>query len=158
MSGKKNFLGALTQKIRRSLSPDLLKKQYVEQNACNPMYGHCYTATEALYHSLGGQDSGYTPMRGKDDDGIVHWWLRNNSTGEIVDLTADQYTSVGKTPPYDRGVGAGFLTREPSKRAQEVMDRSVERDAAYKAEGGRVGAAKRAVGALTMAAGRVRDV
>jgi hypothetical protein len=36
--------------IKQSLTPDLLKKPYREENSTNPMFGHCYVASEALFH------------------------------------------------------------------------------------------------------------
>lgn len=120
---------ALVRRIQAVLSPDLLKREYRAQNAANPMYGHCYVASDALYHLLGGKDAGYTPMVGVDDDGVRHWWLRGPD-GEILDVTADQYYSVGKTPPYARGKGCGFSSprgeggaQKPGDRALQVMSR-----------------------------------
>jgi hypothetical protein len=111
----------LIGKIKDALSPDLLKKQYRQQNIGNPMFGHCYVATEALFHIL--KDARYVPMRGRDDAGIVHWWLTDKTTGEILDPTSEQYTSKGLTPPYDKGKGGGFLTREPSRRCLTLMQK-----------------------------------
>ena len=109
-------------KIQSSLTPDLLKPEYRALNDNNPMYGHCYAATEALFHLLGGIASGWYPLRGKDDNGITHWWLRNDA-GEIVDPTAEQYTSLGLSPPYKNGRRGGFLTgyERPSKRARIII-------------------------------------
>jgi hypothetical protein len=112
----------LMEKIRKVLSPDLLKKPYREENKTNPTFGHCYAASEALYYLLGGKDAGYTPMHGRDPQGIVHWWLRGPG-GEILDPTKDQYTSKDQIPPYNVGVGGGFLTKTPSERALAIMDR-----------------------------------
>jgi hypothetical protein len=125
MSEKNKLAGALSlmKRIQSALSPDLLKKQYVEANKCNPMHGHCYVASEALYHGLGDERAGYVPVRGRDDAGIVHWWLKNRETGEILDPTAMQYTSLGMEPPYSRGTPAGFLTRDPSQRARTILER-----------------------------------
>jgi len=47
-----------------------------------------------------------------------HWFLLSPE-GEVVDATAGQF----KTPvPYDQARGKGFLTKQPSKRAQVVID------------------------------------
>lgn len=116
----------IIQKIRSVLSPDLLKRDY-PPDSTNPTKGHCYAASEALYHLLGGPPSGWFPVRGRDGDGIVHWWLQNRH-GEVLDPTADQYLSVNKEPPYANGVPGGFLTREPSKRARDIMGRVQKRD------------------------------
>ena len=111
----------LLQNIKNNLTPDLLKKEYVDQNKTNPMFGHCYVATEALYHLL--QNKDYKPHRAKDKNNIVHWWLQNIKTKEILDPTADQYYSLGEKPPYGNGKCGGFLTKQPSKRAKKLIDR-----------------------------------
>lgn len=113
----------LCLKIANVLSPDLLKKKYVCINKTNFMHGHCYAATEALYYLIGRDESGFAPIRGKDPDGITHWWLQNKKTGEILDPTHEQYTSIGKSPPYESGRYGGFLTNKPSKRAAEIIRR-----------------------------------
>jgi hypothetical protein len=109
-------------KIRAVLTPDLLRPKYRE-HVSNPMYGHCYVASEALYHLLGARSSPFRPYHGKDDTGDVHWWLENTLTGHRYDITADQYYRVGKKPPYDAGRLGSFLTEAPSKRARIVMER-----------------------------------
>jgi hypothetical protein len=108
--------------ICSALTPDLLRPQY-RGHSDNPMYGHCYVASEALFYLLGGRDQPFRPCRGKDDTGNVHWWLEDPLSGERLDVTADQYHSVGKTPPYATGRFGPFLTKEPSKRARVVIER-----------------------------------
>lgn len=117
-------LQEIATKIQNALSPDLLKKQYRERNASNPMFGHCYVASEAFYHMTKDQfQNRFSIYHGKDDEGIVHWWLHDNNNARIVDLTADQYLSVGKPPPYSNSRRGAFLTNEPSKRAIIVINR-----------------------------------
>jgi len=113
----------LIELVRKNLTPGLLKPQFREQNKKNPMYGHCYVATEAMFHLLGGKDGYFAPCCGKDSEGIVHWWLQDKRSGAIVDITADQYYSVGKKPPYFKGKRKGFLTKVPSKRAKILIER-----------------------------------
>jgi len=116
--------GDLIRKIQKSLTPDLLKAPYRERNATNPMFGHCYVATEAFYHLIKDDHPGrFSIYFGKDEEGIVHWWLHDNQAVRILDITADQYYSVGKTPPYDRSRHGSFLTNDPSKRAVIVMEK-----------------------------------
>ncbi len=110
----------LSKKIGISLSPDLLKKNF-RFDPMNPKAGHCYVASEALFF-LAGKEAGYFPVRSKDDQGVVHWWLENKY-GEILDPTADQYFSVGRIPPYKTGRRGGFLTKKPSKRARILIRR-----------------------------------
>lgn len=112
----------LADLVRTVLTPDLLKKEYRAENETNPMFGHCYVATEALYYLLNDPNR-YGPARGKDNRGIVHWWIVDNFTGDISDVTADQYYSIGKEPPYEAGKRSGFLTNTPSKRCQTVLER-----------------------------------
>ena len=112
----------LILKIQKCLTPDLLKKEYRAENSTNPMFGHCYVASEALFHSLGDRNK-YSAACGRDEQGVVHWWIVDNTTGEIHDPTSDQYISKGLSPPYAVGRRTGFLTKLPSKRAQIVLAR-----------------------------------
>ena len=105
----------LTQRLRSSLTPDLLHRKY--RNQTSPVGGHCYIVSEALYHLLGGKYSGLKPMH-LIHEGKSHWYLQDKVTEDILDITADQFT----TPvPYEQGRGKGFLTRNPSKRALRLI-------------------------------------
>lgn len=105
--------------VQQALTPDLLKGRWAAASSTCDVKGHCYAASEALYHLLGGKATGYTPMSARDDAGGTHWWLRG-PTG-ILDPTAAQYLP-GK-PPYARGRGRGFQTVKPSRRAAEIIRR-----------------------------------
>lgn len=79
----------------------------------------CYSASEALYHLLGGKEAGYTPMQIRHE-GYSHWYLRWDVSGETfyLDPTAGQFD----TPvPYHEGRGRGFQTKHPSKGAAELL-------------------------------------
>lgn len=83
------------------------------------MKGPCYPAAEALYHKLGGKAAGLTPMR-ITHEGVSHWYLRWETCGSTfyIDPTSSQFI----TPvPYENGIGCGFLTKQPSKRAQVLL-------------------------------------
>ncbi len=113
--------------IKSALTVELLQKKYRGENPENPLFGHCYVASEALYYlirSLSFNDHllEYKPCRGRDSDNITHWWLQDNE-GKILDPTAEQYTSQGKVPPYQKGRRGPFLTRIPSKRTLIVIER-----------------------------------
>lgn len=114
----------LINSIRSVLTPDLLKPQYRKINENNPFYGYCYIASEALYHLT---EKRLKSMQAKDDSGISHWWLVSDD-GIIYDPTKDQYSLVGKIPPYENGTHRNFLTREPSKRAKIIMNRMNRND------------------------------
>lgn len=102
------------------LTPDLLKKEYRYANSLNPMYGHCYVASEVLWHI---NDRKLDVYHGRDKWDVVHWWLWDSADSVRIDATADQYYSVDRLPPYNVGRRSSFLTNEPSKRALIVIDR-----------------------------------
>lgn len=109
-------IDALGRRIRAALTPDLLKPEYRANP--RPYAGHCYVASEAYFHLAGGKQAGLK-AKGCVHEGAQHWWLEDQA-GRVIDLTAEQFA----TPvPYDQGRGRGFLTREPSRRAQTVIAR-----------------------------------
>lgn len=108
----------LIKKIQRVLTPDLLQKQW--RGNPNPLAGHCYAASESLFHMLGGKEAGAKPMAAPCPGG-VHWWIDFN--GKRYDPTAGQFDDKTRTEVYSKGRGKGFLTKQPSKRAQIIIDR-----------------------------------
>jgi hypothetical protein len=66
---------------------------------------------------MGGKRNGWLPKRIRHE-GDTHWFLFNRLTGQIVDATAKQFKTL---PDYDKAVGSGFLTAQPSKRARALM-------------------------------------
>jgi hypothetical protein len=109
-------LRPLVREVRACLTDELRKPEY--RGNPNPMAGHCYVTSEALYHLLGGKAEGWKPMSIQHEGG-PHWFLRRDD-GAILDATADQF----RTPvPYENGRGCGFLTREPSARTRVVLRR-----------------------------------
>ncbi len=106
--------------ISLCLTDDLRLPQY--QGHPNRLRGHCYVASESLFHLLGGKEAGAVAMRVKHE-GATHWWVRYQ--GIDLDITAAQF----ETPvPYNKGVRTGFLTKAPSKRAQTLIGRVLNRD------------------------------
>lgn len=103
--------------VQKALTPDLLKQPYRKQveEGAHPHTGHCYVACEAVFHL---SPFKLTPCSIQHEE-TTHWFLRD-SIGNIIDPTKEQFA----TPvPYGLGRGRGFLTREPSKRAQIVLER-----------------------------------
>jgi hypothetical protein len=121
--------------LQSALTPALLQARYRVRNGLNPLHGHCYVASEALFHLLREYfpSLAMKPCRARDEEGIVHWWLVDES-GRILDPTAAQYRHDGREPPYQAGRRAGFLTPFPSKRARIVIGLV---DAALVSEGSR---------------------
>lgn len=98
-------------------SPDLRAAAYAGRA---PLAGHCYVASEALYHAAGGASGPWKPETVRHEGG-VHWYLRHRTRGHVLDLTAEQFTAP---PPYAEGRGRGFLTKQPSRRAAELLRRA----------------------------------
>jgi len=120
---------SLTEAIRAELGPHLITKKYREfmPKKAKPSWGCCYVATEALYH-MWGKANGFEPVRVSYSLGTQtgsHWFLRHGLyMNHVIDLTADQFTILppGRVPKYADAVGCGFLTKKPSKRAQQIID------------------------------------
>ncbi len=112
--------------IRRNLTPDLLTPKYREENVSNPTYGHCYHSTQALFYLM--NTDSLVPMSGKDYRGEYHWWLQDGE--KIYDLTAEQYYSVGKIPPYHSGKKSKWYGwgQRPHQRSLDLMIRVLGRD------------------------------
>ncbi len=102
--------------VEEALTDELRAPRY--RGHPNRLRGHCYVASEALYHLLGGRGAGYKPMS-VAHEGDSHWFLLAPN-GEIVDLTAAQFESP---VPYEKARGRGFLTKDPSQRARKVIQR-----------------------------------
>jgi len=109
----------IIKKIIANLTDDLRRKPW--KGARNPVAGHCYVASEVFYHLSGGKKSGLTPMRMKMGD-WTHWYLRTKK-GKYIDITKSQF----KMPvQHHYGIGYGFLTSKPSKRAMILINRIME--------------------------------
>lgn len=118
--------------VRAALSKDLLNPVWREKIALrggkeSVVTGHCYVASEALFHLLGGALAGWKAYYLNHDlwpeqlaQGETHWYLRHTSYDIILDPTAAQYRTA---VPYRRGKACGFCTRWPSVRAKVVMGR-----------------------------------
>ena len=97
---------------------------YVCGGGMSKRRGNCYVTCEALYHLLGGKEAGWIPMRMRWERD-THWFLRHAS-GLILDPTASQFQDPPTHAAYGQlARGSGFLTKCPSKRARELMDKLV---------------------------------
>jgi hypothetical protein len=124
----------VVEAVQAACSPDLLKPEYrrAVQNGAHPLTGHCYAASEAVYHLLGGKAAGLTPMvmAAPKPDGTrgTHWYLRCDdkrlaaTSTRYIDPTWSQF---GVPPMWTEGRGAGFLTRQPSKRAKTLIEKAL---------------------------------
>ena len=118
----------LIKNIQSVLTPDLLKGQWNRNNS-NPVAGHCYAATEALYWLFDGPNGNWNTyvLNNKNfpdglAEGETHWFLKNKKTNEILDPTAEQFDA---TVPYENGKQNSMMNypKSGSKRAREIMRR-----------------------------------
>lgn len=105
--------------IMKNLTPDLIAKKWRERNSTNPTFGHCHTASGCLYKIFGSKN--VHMYRGFDGE-IYHWWIVDKN-GKRIDLTSEQYTSIGKVPPYDVGEKSGLLGFDYKKRVIKLLER-----------------------------------
>lgn len=147
-SGVRRSVGKVVARVRRSLSPELLTPAERRRRRSHPVAGHCAVASEATYHLLGGARSGYVPFvaswieRGQRR---THWWLVRRRDGHVVDPTAEQFSARKRALIYSRGRACGFSTpkrgrrsQPPSKRAQVVMRRVLQKNVNARAFGTRI--------------------
>lgn len=112
-----------------SLTPELVKKEFLFLQKKHRLGGHCYVATEAMYYLLGGKSSGYMPAS-LVHEGVKHYYLKHRETGEVLDLTALQF----RTPiPYASGRGSVYRQSKPSKRTAILLERVKARSSMKKA-------------------------
>ena len=104
-----------TRKLIKALirHPELVKSQY--RNLKNPLFGHCYVASEVFYH-LGKKEQGFYPCCMKIKEG-THWFLKDDEN-TIIDITTQDIP----LPKYWKAKRRAFLTKQPSKRAQIIID------------------------------------
>jgi len=112
-------LDLVSKLIRKNLTPDLIAKKWRERNSRNPTFGHCHTASGCLYKLFG--PKAMHMHRGFDGE-IYHWWIVDRN-GKIIDLTSEQYTSIGKVPPYEHGEKSGMLGFDYKKRVLVLLDK-----------------------------------
>ena len=114
---------ALVERLRASFDSDaaraLRNNPWRDDPLAVDSAGHCYVASEVLYHACGGAASGLVPVNMRWE-GASHWFLRDRATGDVIDPTADQFHVRPTAADYARGRGCGFLTRAPSRRAVQL--------------------------------------
>jgi len=93
-------LKKVSQLILNNLEPIYLSPKFRERNKTNPLFGYCYTTTQSLYYFF--ITASLKVMSAKCDYTGHHYWLEDKDKN-IIDITADQYYSVDKIPPYKNG-------------------------------------------------------
>ena len=109
----------IVTRVRGALadSDDLRRSEY--RGNPNIYVGHCYVASEAIYHLAKREGLTLKPMFVYHEL-CPHWYLLDSD--KILDPTKEQFS----TPvDYSSGKGKGFLTKKPSKRAATLIKRAL---------------------------------
>jgi hypothetical protein len=125
---RKNLI-LVGQLIKKHLTIDLLNKEYWETNKKNKMFGHCHNASGCLYKIFGANHIHmYRAKDGKfNGKDFYHWWVQDNVSGKVIDLTARQYKSKEKLSKlYKKGEKAGLLGFGYKKRVQYLLDKVMQ--------------------------------
>lgn len=119
-----NILSAV-RKAMRAYGAKCLTPKYRKQKQTDDHYsfGLCYVASEAVMHlAREFNDLNLKPCVGRVADN-THWWLEKSDTGERIDPTKSQFKDMAlREKFYAVGRGSGFLTKQPSKRSQILID------------------------------------
>ena len=91
--------------LRKPQAEQFLKPAFA--NGTHPYSGHCYVASQSLYHMLGGEEEGYSAYQ-MEHEGVSHWFLKN-SKGRILDPTWRQFKTK---PDYSQARRSAFLWTE----------------------------------------------
>ena len=71
------------EKIANNLTPSMITKKYREENKSNPMFGHCYHSSQALYYLM---DTDVLEQMSAIDYHDCTLWLRDKNTKQILIL------------------------------------------------------------------------
>jgi hypothetical protein len=106
-------LDKASKSIRSNLTDDLISKEIKKKYPNDhprwkyPFFGFCVPATFVLLYLMDTET--LEPMRGEDLEGEGHWWLRDNLSLEIYDLTYDQFaTNEERESVYETGKPSGY--------------------------------------------------
>ena len=74
-------INMVMEKISYNLTPNMVSKKYRKENESNPMFGHCYHSSQALYYLM--DTDVLEQMSAIDYHHEAHWWLRDKNTKKI---------------------------------------------------------------------------
>lgn len=114
-------LDVVSQLIIDNLEQKYCPPKFRERNKTNPLFGHCYHSTQALFYFM---NKDLTIMSADcKGPGLRHWWLQDGDT--IIDITSSQYDMFDFQPPYEKGKKTkwyGWKNR-PHKKTMELMQK-----------------------------------
>lgn len=121
----KRNLNRVSKSILKHLTPDLLPKKYHETNKKNRFYGHCHNASGCLYMFFRSQNMhmyrAYDEKTSKHlNENFYHWWIVDKD-GQIIDLTASQYSQVDVKKLYKIGEKGNILGFNYKKRVKQLF-------------------------------------
>lgn len=97
------------------------------RGAHNLHTGFCYAASEAIYH-LSADPLEPWWLRYGPRQHQTHWFLRHAEDPDlIIDVTASQFSDVMLYDLYSRSRRRAFGSKEPSRRAQMILDKCSRR-------------------------------
>jgi hypothetical protein len=125
----------IVEKLKNSFRDKNIKKEVLDYNYYKDnletgidSFGFCYYACEVIYKLTGGKEKWKLICIRKSDwkEGGPHIFLKDRKTGEILDITSEQYTLRKIEIPYD--LGKGFGLRNVSKKAKKLAKLALEID------------------------------
>jgi hypothetical protein len=123
----KRNLNRVSKSILKHLTPDLLPKKYHETNKKNRFYGNCHNASGCLYMFFRSQNMhmyrAYDEKTSKQlNENFYHWWIMDKD-GQIIDLTASQYSQVDVKKLYKIGEKGNILGFNYKKRVKQLFNK-----------------------------------
>ena len=120
-SANRNREDSVLRRIQKFLKkPEAVKfvKAGIYRKGKHPYWGHCYVASEVLYHMLGGESSGYEVFQ-MEHENQSHWFLKNRN-GRVLDPTWQQFTTK---PDHSKARRTPFMWTEDgiSDRAERMQ-------------------------------------
>ena len=112
-------LDMVSKLIVDNLEMKFCPPRYRDENMGNPLFGHCYHATQAMYYFF--KDANLKAFAAPCKITQQHWWVQDGDN--IIDITAGQYEAFGIDPPYDKGKETkwyGWKNR-PHRKSQNLM-------------------------------------
>jgi hypothetical protein len=107
--------------VRAELNEGNRPKAYKDGKVDSPYYGHCHTATIAMYYLLGDKKKGYKVKKAIDEKEIMHYWLVT-SNEEIIDPTKEQYTDLHRDLPYG-SVSNDRVSYRKTNATKEIIEK-----------------------------------
>ena len=113
-------LEMVIKSIQDNLELKFCPPRFREGNLGNAMFGHCYHSSQALYYFF--KDANLKAMSAPCEVAGSHWWCKDIDEN-IIDITSNQYFSVGTKPPYDKGKKTSWYgwKHRPHRKTQDLM-------------------------------------